>query len=275
MKVFMSWSGQRSKAAAELLNDWVKCVIQASRPWISTRGIGRGSVWFTEINNELKDTAVGIICLTHENKNSPWILFEAGALAKGLTTNLVCTFLVDLKPSDIQDPLAQFNHTLPEKDGLWSLALTLNSSMEHPLDGPTLYTVFETFWPEFKRKFTLILETYPQEAVIVPRQEKDMLAEILETMRGFGQRMRVLEANVEQVPSWENPPADWSTLDLTQVDQIVRNLAYKGVPDSDIAAHLRKLGLPPEYIASYVSRARSMKLTNIADLPIKKAGTQG
>ena len=34
MKVFMSWSGTRSKATAELLCDWTKCVIQALRPWI-------------------------------------------------------------------------------------------------------------------------------------------------------------------------------------------------------------------------------------------------
>jgi hypothetical protein len=38
MKVFMSWSGQRSKATAELLHYWVKCVVQASQ--LSTRGIG-------------------------------------------------------------------------------------------------------------------------------------------------------------------------------------------------------------------------------------------
>ena len=94
MKVFMSWSGARSRAAAELLSNWTKCVIQATQPWISTRGIDRGALWFSSINDELKDTTVGIVCLTHENKNKPWILFEAGALAKGLANSRVCTFLV-------------------------------------------------------------------------------------------------------------------------------------------------------------------------------------
>lgn len=193
MKVFMSWSGQRSKAAAELLHDWIKCVIQASRPWISTRGIGRGSVWFSEINNELKDTSVGIICLTHQNKNAPWILFEAGALAKGLTTTKVCTFLVDLSPADIQDPLAQFNHTMPSKDGMMSLAVTLNSSLEMPLDGQTLGAVFEAFWPQFERDFAALLDKNPQEVVVEVRSESSMLEEILESTRGLGQRMRAIE----------------------------------------------------------------------------------
>jgi hypothetical protein len=193
MKVFMSWSGQRSKAAAELLHDWIKCVVQASRPWISTRGIGRGSVWFSEINNELKDTAVGIVCLTHQNKNAPWILFESGALAKGLTTTKVCTFLVDLSPSDVQDPLAQFNHTMPTKDGMMSLAATLNSALDLPLDNATLTSVFEAFWPQFERNFAALLELYPQEVVVEARSESSMLEEILESTRGLAQRMRKIE----------------------------------------------------------------------------------
>jgi hypothetical protein len=202
MKVFMSWSGTRSKAAAELLHDWVKCVVQASRPWISTRGIGRGAVWFSEINNELKDTTVGIICLTHQNKSSPWILFEAGALAKGLTTTKVCTFLVDLMPTDIQDPLAQFNHTLPNKEGMMSLAATLNSALENPLDGVTLTSVFEAFWPQFEKDFQLLLDENPQEVKVEVRTENSMLTEILESTRGLSQRIRAIEDRESTNPAF-------------------------------------------------------------------------
>lgn len=59
MKVFMSWSGQRSKAVAELLAWWTRCVIQASRPWISTEDVDRGALWFTTITEGLAETAVG------------------------------------------------------------------------------------------------------------------------------------------------------------------------------------------------------------------------
>jgi hypothetical protein len=45
MKIFVSWSGRRSKAVAELMSDWLKCVIQASQPWISTRDIDRGGLF--------------------------------------------------------------------------------------------------------------------------------------------------------------------------------------------------------------------------------------
>ena len=82
MKVFISWSGERSKQVAQLLDEWINCVIQAVDPYLSLN-IDKGDVWLSSINDSLADTSVGIICLTKENLNKPWVLFEAGALAKG------------------------------------------------------------------------------------------------------------------------------------------------------------------------------------------------
>lgn len=199
MKVFISWSGSRSKAVAELLSDWIKCVLQAARPWISTRDIDRGALWFSEISDQLKDTTVGVICLTQENKTRPWILFEAGALAKGLSSNRVCTFLVDLKATDIEDPLAQFNHTLPNKDGLWQLVKTLNSSLGlSGLDERILEQVFTTYWPKFEESFNHALKTTPAGKEPEPRSEQNLLAEILENTRFLNQKVRNLELQIER-----------------------------------------------------------------------------
>lgn len=194
MKVFMSWSGQRSKLTAELLEVWIKCVIQAAQPWISSKGIERGALWFTEINDQLKDTAVGVVCLTQENKSAPWILFETGALAKGLSSSRVCTFLVDVEPADLQPPLAQFNHTFPTKESMKSLVTTLNNGVEaNRLDPIILDRIFETYWPQFEQGFAKIIQENPVNTVIEPREEKDMLSEILSTMRGMANRVRDLE----------------------------------------------------------------------------------
>lgn len=198
MKVFMSWSGQRSKLTAELLHDWIKCVVQASQPWISSKGIERGALWFSEINNELKDTTVGVICLTQENKNAPWILFEAGALAKGLSTTRVCTFLVDIESHELQPPLAQFNHTFPTRDGIWSLVNTLNNGLEEKrLDLKVLERVFDTYWPQFESQFKEIIANNPVTTVIPPRDEKEILAEILDATRSVAKRVQLLEERRE------------------------------------------------------------------------------
>lgn len=65
-------------------------VLQTAESWISI-DIDLGAVWFNEINVELAQTTVGIVCLTPENKTVPWILFECGVLLKNLSTNNVIT----------------------------------------------------------------------------------------------------------------------------------------------------------------------------------------
>ncbi|MES3675509.1 hypothetical protein QC589_06095 [Halomonas elongata] len=197
MKIFVSWSGKRSKAVAELMSDWLKCVIQASQPWISTRDIDRGAIWFSEISDKLKDVSVGVVCLTQENKNKPWILFETGALAKGLTTNRVCTFLIDLNPEDLQDPLGQFNHTTPDKSSVWELTRTINDCLDDDaLDERILNQVFETYWPQFEGKFQDSLNDNPPQEVVPPRSEQDILSEILNNTRSLSHRIRDLESEV-------------------------------------------------------------------------------
>lgn len=199
MKVFLSWSGQRSKEVANLLSDWLCCVIQASRPWISTRDLDRGSLWFGEINDQLKDTTVGIICLTQENKTRPWILFEAGALAKGLSTSRVCTLLVDLEPKDIEDPLAQFNHTFPTRESVLGLVKTLNSTLaSNGLDNRILEQVFDTYWPQFEKRFADILSSTEAQPPSKPRPKEDVLGEILENTRLLNSRIRRIEHETER-----------------------------------------------------------------------------
>ena len=71
MKIFISWSGERSQKIAELFKDWIQCVIQAAKPWISSHDVDRGALWYTEISKTLADSQFGILCLTPENKTEP------------------------------------------------------------------------------------------------------------------------------------------------------------------------------------------------------------
>ena len=195
MKVFISWSGERSHRVALLLKTWIKCVLQASDPWISSENIDRGSVWFSNISASLGECVVGIVCLTKSNLKAPWILFEAGALAKGLNNTRVCTFLVDLQPSDIEDPLAQFNHTLPTRDSLKQLVKTLNSQLgERALPEDVFGKVFDKYWPDFENEHKSILSTTNGETADKKmRSSEDILSEVLATVRGLDKRMRIIE----------------------------------------------------------------------------------
>ncbi|UFH34928.1 toll/interleukin-1 receptor domain-containing protein [Flavobacterium acetivorans] len=194
MKVFISWSGERSRKVAELLDDWLQCVIQAAEPWMSSKDIDRGALWFTEISDQLAGTGIGIVCLTKENKVKPWILFESGALAKGISSNRVCTLLIDLKPTDVENPLAQFNHTKPNRTGLWELVRTINVALkEESLKESILEKVFDTYWPQFEETFKLIIKETPEMEVEEVRSENDILIELLSSVRGMDRRMRMVE----------------------------------------------------------------------------------
>jgi hypothetical protein len=258
LKVFLSWSGTRSKEVANLLSDWLCCVIQASRPWISTRDLDRGSLWFGEINDQLKDTSVGIICLTQENKNRPWILFEAGALAKGLSTSRVCTLLIDLEPKDVEDPLAQFNHTFPTHDSVLGLVKTLNNTLgNNGLDIRILEQVFNTYWPQFEGKFAEILQTTEAQPPAQPRPKEDVLGEILENTRTLNARIRRIE-NDNEKKRVEVEDAFEIVSDSDNVKEAILKLVNMGVSIELIS---ERLGVPELYVKK-ICRLNNIRILN-------------
>src|SRR5688572_14343462 len=94
-RVFLTWSGDRSKAVSTALRTWLPKVIQNLDPWMSDNDIDKGTRWASEISVQLHQSKIGIICLTPENIREPWVNFEAGALSK-LEGSYVCTYLYEL-----------------------------------------------------------------------------------------------------------------------------------------------------------------------------------
>ena len=82
MKIFVSWSGDTSRKFAKYLKDWLEQCIQSADVFFSQEDIEKGERWNDKIATELQDSKFGIVCLTSENVNAPWIHFEAGALSK-------------------------------------------------------------------------------------------------------------------------------------------------------------------------------------------------
>jgi hypothetical protein len=108
VKVFISWSGDRSRQVAEALREWMPQVLQFVDPWLSARDIDKGARWGTDIANELSASHFGIICVTPENQMAPWLLFEAGAISKQVDQSRVTPYLFKMRPSQLKQPLAFF-----------------------------------------------------------------------------------------------------------------------------------------------------------------------
>lgn len=257
MKVFISWSGDRSKKVAELLDDWIQCVIQAVNPWMSSKDIDRGALWFTEITDQLANTNIGIVCLTKENKNKPWILFESGALAKGLSSNRVCTFLVDLSVTDLENPLSQFNHTFPTRDSVWELVRTINLTLkENSLKESILSKVFETYWPQFEKDFKDIIDRTPEFEIKEQRNDNDILLDVLSTVRTLDKRIRSIENNSTNAQYSKNPWRDVTTERLSPDEAIIhiKSLIEQNIPADMIVDIISERGVPRLFIRNEIKK---------------------
>jgi hypothetical protein len=213
MKVFLGWSGGRSKQTAEALGDWLGQVIQAVDPWISS-DILKGARWEEEISDKLEEAKIGIICLTKENLDENWILFEAGALSKTRDAH-VCTFLLDLKPTDIKQPLALFQHTKFEKEDIRKLAHTINQAVEkadeRSLEAERLNKIFDRFWPDLEEKLKEIA-AMPSEVSGPSRSQREILEEILGIVRTIERGQSKIE------------PMSLRYLDIKMLDKLSQKL---------------------------------------------------
>lgn len=176
MKVFISWSGDKSKQLAQVLTGWFKEALHSIEPFFSP-DIPKGKKWFETITNELKDSKYGLICLTKDNYRKPWILFEAGVLS----TTEVCPILFDLDNSDLQsNPLSSFQSTKFSKDDFKILFETLNKNSEKPIDDRTLDKVFENNWPRLLERVNEIISVdLSSETEIIEDRHSYLLNEII------------------------------------------------------------------------------------------------
>jgi hypothetical protein len=184
MKTFLSWSGETSHAVAIVLREWLPCLVNACEPYLSSLDIEKGARWATEIAKELEASSLGILCVTKDSAEAPWLNFEAGALSKTLDRTRVCPFLFRLKKSQITGPLSQFQLTVYEKEDVRALVNTINSaSGAIGIRDKQLDTVFESLWPIL----TTQLDSIPEDGS--PKQKRDpqthdyVLEEILELLR--------------------------------------------------------------------------------------------
>jgi hypothetical protein len=188
MRVFISWSGDTSKKVAELLKLWLPSIINDIDPWVSTKDIPGGAQWFTEINNQLMNQNVGIAILTPENLDSPWIHYECGALAKGLTEARVYYLCVGVQPTDVKPPLGHLNGTVPDKDGMRKFIGDLNTMLEKPRGTAALDFTFGMVWDHFETKFNEIISAIGGGTNSAGRGIEDMISEVLNTVRSLEKR---------------------------------------------------------------------------------------
>jgi TIR domain len=168
MKVFISWSGKRSKALANALREWLPLVLQHVEPWVSDKDISAGERWAQAIAGELEASNFGIICITPENLHSEWVLFESGALSKSMLDSKVIPLLFGLELSDLSGPLSQFQAQKMEESGIMNIVKSINSASDTKTSENIVEKLVPALWPQLHGILESIPESEPSEKHMRP-----------------------------------------------------------------------------------------------------------
>ena len=186
VKVFLSWSGEKSKAAAIALKGWLPQVFQSVKPWMSEMDIPGGKRWGNEVSRQLDESNVGIACVTKSNARAPWLLFEAGAIAKRIDDSFMIPYLLDFEAiAELpQGPLTQFQAILANEDGTRKLVTTINSALgEMRRESQLVDTSFEVWWPHLRELLAKLPEEQTLEQAESTQDRNAILDEVVTILR--------------------------------------------------------------------------------------------
>jgi hypothetical protein len=190
MKVYISWSGSRSRAVAKVLREFIPTMLQAAHVYTSADDIEPGARWSAEVEQAFHGVDVGVLCITPENLQSPWMLFEAGALSR--TTPHIVPLLLDISPNELVGPLVQFQALSLSRSDIYQFLRSLNGRLERALADETFDRLFDHLWPSFENKIQSVREenNLPVDTADVHRRpsrsDHEMLAEVLQIVRRLG-----------------------------------------------------------------------------------------
>ncbi|QDU30594.1 hypothetical protein ETAA8_57400 [Anatilimnocola aggregata] len=181
MRVFVSWSGPRSQKVGEALSKFIRRVLQRTEPWYSKNSIRSGRLAYDELVKALIGTKFGILCVTADNWERPWLNFEAGALLRSVEATQVTPYLLDIKPSQLQAPLNLFQARAANQSDTLELCRDINTALgSDSLPPNELNDHFEKWWPELESQLNAI-ESTGAEPPKAP-DEKQLILEMREML---------------------------------------------------------------------------------------------
>jgi len=230
MKLFLSWSGDKSHKVALVFRDWFPSVIQSLEPYVSSEDIDKGTRWSTDIAKELENSSFGILCVTKENLTAPWLTFEAGALSKTMDKAFVSPFLFDIKRSEVDGPILQFQSTIFNKDDVFKLVKTLNkASGEDQLNDAMLEKAFKVWWPTLEEELSKLTEL--KDEVDTEKENNSSSSESSEILE------EILDLSRLNQKLLRNPDSDTQSI-LSEMSDMLKSLLSR--MERDRKMHPRK-----------------------------------
>jgi hypothetical protein len=223
MRVFISWSGEPSRSIAQALRDWLPMVVQHVEPWMSDADVESGGRWNEAVARALDASDFGVVCVTRANQSAPWLIFEAGALAKTVAKAAVVPLCIDLPPSDLTGPLATFQGRFLDEDGVRRLVHDLSRDGEWKISTEGLNKLFNAMWPQVREAIDEALEGHGM-LHESQRPVPDMVAEVVEIVRRIE---RTMDVSAFAGGSEEVPPYVFRALPLDEMERLAGGARLK------------------------------------------------
>lgn len=193
MRIFVSWSGQQSRAVAELLRWWIPNVVQDADVYVSSQDIAKGERWLGNVGTNLSDHDFGLVVVTPENLNAPWIQFEAGALSKSVKSRVIPLLCGFNAIEAVNNPLTQFQYAVVSEEDLYRVLEEINRSSKKPLDEQRLKSSYYKWFPDFHEQFSNIALTHPKSSAKAKDTDRldvieSALGQIMKELRNIAQQ---------------------------------------------------------------------------------------
>ena len=257
MKVFISWSGPRSRNIAEKVHKWLPYIIQPLKPFLSSGDIRTGVRWGDVLAHELRESKYGVICITRQNVTSPWLNFEAGALSNVTGHACVSPVLFGVDRSRLTGPLSQFQAAVFDEKGeeIFGLASSINDTLRYELRVPpdVLKATFYKWWPNIRADINVAMRMETEET----ETNLPWLYSVadLASSEGRSQWKAVWVINPE-------PLSDWDLLSETFQKNLKKGVNYDFIVPSDKVSVVRNLILD-EVRQHSGSSSGGMDITNV------------
>ncbi len=208
MNIFIAWSGPTALKIATELKTLIELLFGGVTCFLSSEDIEKGTDWFSKIKSELNTSNFGIFCITNENKESPWLNFEAGAMANHTEYERarVATLLIgDMTLSDLSEtPLSKFQSTILSKDSdFFRLIKDINKLLASDEKTKNLIrsesildTLLESHFQDFKEKVGKILSGASKSKPQKTPERRDIL-KVLDRVLGLEQSLSSFKDDIE------------------------------------------------------------------------------
>lgn len=266
MRVFLSWSGQRSRMVASALHQLLPSMLHSVTCWMSDNDIPKGKPWFEELTRELNTIVFAVVCVTKENLKSPWMLWESGFLssASKLGDRHIVPLALGMKKDSLGGPLAVYQAADTSRDDFLRVVRRINESVEkeRQIALGVLETTFGYVWPDLERQFKAAEAAVVDETPTPPEPAPVLQAEILALLRQQQRETANLTAVIDQLANASVLPLSHSVTPgsgaLTLASSAPAASSSLEMPLSSTFTAFRDLSQQPVTLANYEAFQRQL-----------------